>query len=198
MASEDDDCTDCEGSGICHQTERYCTCSMGRELAALPPEGAAPNGCPICGAFMHMEGAGWEHPHSDTCPLDSIYIEQGHAWMREFKRKMRGGHPTEMAVSYLRGKDLCCWCRLDQPCHADVLLELANETRGSLPETGWMIWKDMRGWYRPDAAGYTYDPSQAGRYSYADALAHSHPNGINGPRDGMSIKHESHTGGRND
>ena len=39
---------------------------------------------------------------------------------------------------------------------------------------------------------------QDGRYSYADALAHSHPNGINGPRDGMSIKHESHTGGRND
>jgi hypothetical protein len=26
----------------------------------------------------------------------------------------------------LRGKDLCCWCPLDQPCHADVLLELAN------------------------------------------------------------------------
>jgi len=27
----------------------------------------------------------------------------------------------------LRGKDLCCWCPLDQPCHADVLLEIANE-----------------------------------------------------------------------
>ena len=26
----------------------------------------------------------------------------------------------------LRGKDLACWCRLDKPCHADVLLELAN------------------------------------------------------------------------
>ena len=26
----------------------------------------------------------------------------------------------------LRGKDLACWCSLDQPCHADVLLELAN------------------------------------------------------------------------
>jgi uncharacterized protein DUF4326 len=26
----------------------------------------------------------------------------------------------------LRGKDLVCWCALDQPCHADVLLELAN------------------------------------------------------------------------
>lgn len=27
----------------------------------------------------------------------------------------------------LAGKDLACWCPLDQPCHADVLLELANK-----------------------------------------------------------------------
>jgi hypothetical protein len=26
----------------------------------------------------------------------------------------------------LSGKNLACWCPLDQPCHADVLLELAN------------------------------------------------------------------------
>ncbi len=26
----------------------------------------------------------------------------------------------------LRGKNLACWCRLGQPCHADVLLEMAN------------------------------------------------------------------------
>ncbi len=26
----------------------------------------------------------------------------------------------------LRGKDLACWCPLDQPCHADVLIEIAN------------------------------------------------------------------------
>jgi hypothetical protein len=26
----------------------------------------------------------------------------------------------------LRGKDLACWCPLGSPCHADVLLELAN------------------------------------------------------------------------
>lgn len=26
----------------------------------------------------------------------------------------------------LRGKNLACWCALGQPCHADVLLELAN------------------------------------------------------------------------
>jgi hypothetical protein len=26
----------------------------------------------------------------------------------------------------LRGKNLACWCALDQPCHRNVLLELAN------------------------------------------------------------------------
>lgn len=29
-------------------------------------------------------------------------------------------------VFELRGKNLACWCPLDEPCHADVLLELAN------------------------------------------------------------------------
>ena len=32
----------------------------------------------------------------------------------------------ENVVRELRGKDLACWCPLDQPCHADVLLEIAN------------------------------------------------------------------------
>lgn len=27
----------------------------------------------------------------------------------------------------LKGKNLACWCPLDQPCHADILLKLANE-----------------------------------------------------------------------
>jgi hypothetical protein len=26
----------------------------------------------------------------------------------------------------LRGMNLACWCALDGPCHADVLLEIAN------------------------------------------------------------------------
>ncbi|MDE2096438.1 MAG: DUF4326 domain-containing protein [Patescibacteria group bacterium] len=29
----------------------------------------------------------------------------------------------------LAGKDLACWCPLNQPCHADVLLKIANEAR---------------------------------------------------------------------
>lgn len=27
----------------------------------------------------------------------------------------------------LKGKNLACWCPLDKPCHADILLELANK-----------------------------------------------------------------------
>lgn len=29
-------------------------------------------------------------------------------------------------VGELKGKNLACWCPLDGPCHADVLIELAN------------------------------------------------------------------------
>ncbi len=32
----------------------------------------------------------------------------------------------ERARADLRGKNLACWCPLGQPCHADVLLEIAN------------------------------------------------------------------------
>jgi Domain of unknown function (DUF4326) len=43
----------------------------------------------------------------------------------------RGGHMVHLTVDEIRaaltGRDLACWCPLDQPCHADVLLELANE-----------------------------------------------------------------------
>lgn len=30
-------------------------------------------------------------------------------------------------LSELRGKDLMCWCRPGDACHADVLLEIANQ-----------------------------------------------------------------------
>lgn len=32
----------------------------------------------------------------------------------------------ELIAAELGGRDLACWCPLDQPCHADVLLEIAN------------------------------------------------------------------------
>jgi hypothetical protein len=33
-----------------------------------------------------------------------------------------------LALHELTGHDLACWCRVDQACHADVLLDLANES----------------------------------------------------------------------
>ncbi len=33
-------------------------------------------------------------------------------------------------IYQLRGLDLACWCAVDAPCHADVLLELANAAEG--------------------------------------------------------------------
>lgn len=43
----------------------------------------------------------------------------------KFRRWVRLGF-VPFNLEDLRGKDLACWCPLDQPCHADVLLELAN------------------------------------------------------------------------
>lgn len=34
---------------------------------------------------------------------------------------------TAIELQELHGKDLACWCPLDQPCHADVLIEMAND-----------------------------------------------------------------------
>lgn len=31
-----------------------------------------------------------------------------------------------LQIDQLRGRDLVCWCRQGLPCHADVLLDLAN------------------------------------------------------------------------
>lgn len=34
---------------------------------------------------------------------------------------------AEDARRELRGKNLACWCKAGEPCHADVLLEIANK-----------------------------------------------------------------------
>lgn len=46
---------------------------------------------------------------------------------RHFITNERGpSAPTDEDIASLRGKNLACWCSLDEHCHADVLLELAN------------------------------------------------------------------------
>ena len=44
-------------------------------------------------------------------------------WYRAYLMR----YPLSAAkLAELRGKDLACFCQLDKPCHADVLLEIAN------------------------------------------------------------------------
>lgn len=40
-------------------------------------------------------------------------------------------------------------------------------------------------YYRPNAQGYTCSRDEAGLYTLAEAILHSHPNGPEGPRDGI-------------
>ena len=41
-------------------------------------------------------------------------------------RQWLPSQPLYLDLPELTGHDLMCFCPLDQPCHADVLLELAN------------------------------------------------------------------------
>ena len=40
-------------------------------------------------------------------------------------------------------------------------------------------------YYRPNAEGYTCEKAHAGRFTLEQAISHSHPNGPDGPRDGI-------------
>jgi hypothetical protein len=83
-------------------------------------------------------------------PPNTVYVGRGSRWgnpdrvghpgvpdrataVERFRwRALRDGHFPYATLSRqriradLRGKNLACWCPLDEPCHADVLLEIAN------------------------------------------------------------------------
>ena len=51
--------------------------------------------------------------------------------IERYARALAGGgddlpFTTADVVRDLAGHDLACWCPLDVPCHADVLLDVAN------------------------------------------------------------------------
>ena len=72
----------------------------------------------------------WGNPFvigNDGIPDAAAAVSEFEMWMK--------GRPAEFAtprprLAALIGKDLACWCPLDQSCHADVLLKLANEEKG--------------------------------------------------------------------
>lgn len=70
-------------------------------------------------------------PQVSVASFRSMIQKEGAWWPIPLpwpRGKIPAGEPTTVddVRRELRGKDLVCWCPLDQPCHADVLLELAN------------------------------------------------------------------------
>ncbi len=60
----------------------------------------------------------------------------------------------------LGGRDLVCWCPISQPCHADVLLAVANRAGEDLPvENGRRPAADPADAPTPDQAGARTDPT---------------------------------------
>jgi Domain of unknown function (DUF4326) len=43
--------------------------------------------------------------------------------------KRLGAHPLEIIKAELGGRNLACYCKLSEPCHADILLRRANRMR---------------------------------------------------------------------
>ena len=79
-------------------------------------QAASPNGLPV----IHVgRPTKWGNPFS----VDEYGLAMAIRMFAEYAlNEMPQGYIDE-----LRGKNLACWCSLDQPCHADVLLELANK-----------------------------------------------------------------------
>ncbi len=59
-------------------------------------------------------------PHSDYSPQTRAEA------VKMFRASVDKGLMRIKIRSELQGKNLACYCPLSEPCHADVLLELAN------------------------------------------------------------------------
>lgn len=91
----------------------------------------ATNGLP---AVVVARPTKWGNPfrvapafESDGCRFPEVTPQVAVDCFRErYERALKQWQSTRAAVETLRGKNLACWCKPGQPCHADVLLELAN------------------------------------------------------------------------
>lgn len=65
----------------------------------------------------------WGNPYR----VDQWGQQQAVTMFRDYlKHWMWKASENALCLQELRGKNLACWCKPGQPCHADVLLELAN------------------------------------------------------------------------
>jgi hypothetical protein len=98
------------------------------------PEGAVYVGRPSRFGNHWRAGEIWDQPYVWHVPSAAAAIIDGSVKITEaiavdlFRADLvNWNHDTLTRwLAPLRGHDLACWCPLDQPCHADVLLELAR------------------------------------------------------------------------
>ena len=78
-------------------------------------------------AFHHGDGQVTRHDIRDATAQECVDLYR--EWVTG-RPVVLGWIPQGMVAEireHLRGRDLACWCPLDAPCHADVLLDIANE-----------------------------------------------------------------------
>lgn len=79
-----------------------------------------------CGPYFVDDGLGVTFFHR----IDEARFYAAECFRLDLTMRELPGWPTvEEIRDVLAGHDLACWCPLDQPCHADVLLELANRSQ---------------------------------------------------------------------
>jgi hypothetical protein len=74
---------------------------------------------------------GYSYADEDSDELRSWIDISAETAIQFYIEAIQGAYPcVPFTINEIRqeltGKDLVCWCPLDQPCHADVLLRLAN------------------------------------------------------------------------
>lgn len=67
----------------------------------------------------------WGNPYMMHGPIDRATVVDLYKKWTEWVQE--GRNIAEDARRELRGKNLVCWCKPGDPCHADVLLRIANE-----------------------------------------------------------------------
>lgn len=58
--------------------------------------------------------------------LQAVGVKEEGAILSMIYLQCGPGHWMQTHLADLRGKNLACWCKPGEPCHADILLKLAN------------------------------------------------------------------------
>ncbi len=81
------------------------------------------------GAINVARPTKYGNPHRiGLCPICAVTHTAAEA-VAEFRAMIETDWTNEIReriIADLRGHDLACWCKPGTPCHADVLLEIAN------------------------------------------------------------------------